>query len=386
MLGRLAAGLVFGLAFPEWSRPLAPVAEIFLRLLRAIVAPLLFGMLVTALGGAGSLRSVGRLGLRSVVYFEAVTAVALVIGWGVVTLLAPGAGVALRAAETAPAVERPTVASVVVNAFPSSVLDAMARGDVLQIVVFCILFGLAAGAAGEKARPLVQFAGSLAAVSFQFTRFLMYAAPAAIFAAIASSAAENGVGMLAGLGKFVVAAWIAQAAYVAVVLAPALKIAGADWRRFWRAAREPVLVGFGTTSSAAAIPVALEHMEGYGVDRRVLGFVMPVGLSLNPAGSTIHLAMAAFFVAQAGGLELSAGQAAMILLTLKLTSKGVAGIPRANFVILAALFDQFGLPKEGLALLLGVDAAIDPVRTGVNVLGHCVAPVVLQRWDREGRC
>ncbi|MEZ5355898.1 MAG: dicarboxylate/amino acid:cation symporter [Bryobacteraceae bacterium] len=386
MLASLALGLGFGLLFPDLSRPLAPIAEIFLRLLRAIIAPLLFGILVTALASSGDLRALGRLGLRAAIFFEAATTVALLLGWGVISILRPGDGVALHTAAAPPAAGTPpSVASIIVNAFPTSILDAMARGDVLQIVVFCLLFGAAAAAIGEKAGPLLRFAESIAAVSFQFTRFLMYLAPAAIFAAIASTTAENGLQVLSGLGRFVAASWLAQLAYVALVLTPLLLAAGANLRRFWAYAREPFLIAFGTTSSAAAIPSALENMEAYGVPRRILGFVMPVGLSFNLAGSTIHLVMATFFVAQAGGVALTMTQQLLILLTLKLTSKGVAGIPRANFVILAGLFESFQLPREGLALLLGVDAIIDMVRTGVNVLGHCAGPVVLAKWEeRDG--
>jgi proton glutamate symport protein len=383
MLASLAAGFLFALVAPDWARPLAPIAEIFLRLLRAIVAPLLFGILVTAMTSSGDLRKLGRLGFRSILYFEAATAIALLLGWAIMSLFRPGDGIAMKAHAPASDAPIPSIAGVIVNAFPTSIFDAMARGDVLQILTFCLLFGAAAAAIGDKARPLLQFAESVAAVSFQFTRFLMYLAPPAIFAAIASSTAANGLSVMAGLGRFVALSWAAQAAYVALVLLPLLLLARTSLPRFWAAAREPFLIAFGTTSSAAAIPSALEHMEAFGVPRRVLGFVMPLGLSFNLAGSTIHLVMAALFVAQAAGMPLTLMQQLLIVLTLKLTSKGVAGIPRANFVILAGLFESFSIPREGLALLLGVDAIIDMVRTGVNILGHCVAPVVLARWEES---
>jgi proton glutamate symport protein len=257
----------------------------------------------------------------------------------------------------------------------------MARGDVLQIVVFCLLFGLACLSLGEKARPVVDFADSLAEVAFRYTHYVMYLAPAAILAAIASTTASSGQRALEGLAQFIAAAWIAQGVFLVAVLAGSLILMGVPLRRFIHFTREPFLVAFATTSSAAALPQTLENMERFGVPKRILGVVAPLSVSLNLNGSTIHLAMAALFVSQAAGLDLTFEQQAMMLLTLKLTSKGVAGIPRANFVILAALFESFGLPMEGLAMLLGIDALIDPIRTSTNVVSHCGAPAAVARWE-----
>jgi proton glutamate symport protein len=370
----MAAGGIFGYLTPESAKPLAVVTEIFLRLIRSIVAPVLFGALVTAV--AGSAGSLGRLGWRALLYFEVSTALALILGWGVVAATRPGEGARIEVAPMAAAT--PNAGALIEQVAPSSVMDAMARGDVLQIVVFSLLFGAAVGKAGGKGGAVLAFAESLTAIAFQYTRYVMYLAPAAVFAAMAVTVAGAGGAMLESLARFIAAAWVAQVVFAVLVIGGSLKLAAVPLGRFASFAREPFLVAFATTSSAAALPQTLESMERFGVPRRVLGIVAPLSLSFNLTGSCIHLAMCAYFVAQAAGMELSVGKQAMILLTLKLTSKGVAGIPRANFVVLSGLFAQFGLPVEGLAVLLGIDALIDPIRTSVNVLGHCAATAVLK--------
>ena len=376
----MVLGIGMGVAAPQISLELAVVSNIFLRLIKSIIAPILFGLLVSAFGSAGSMKQLGRVGWKAILYFEGMTTIALLLGWGAVMLIRPGDGVSLGS-NTAASVTAPSFSEVLEKSFPSSIFDAMARGDVLQIVVFCLLFGIAANAIGEKARPILDFAEALAAIAFRYTGFVMYLAPFAVFAAMASTVAGNGFGVLFGLGKLIFTAYMAQLLYAGVFLGGALVLFRVPLRRFIEAARDPFVIAFATTSSAAALPKALENMERFGIPKPILGLVMPLGLSFNLAGSTLHLAMASFFVAQAAGMHLSAATQFMILLTLKLTSKGVAGIPRANFVILSALFVSFGLPMEGLPVLLGVDAVIDMIRTGVNILGHCVAPAVISRWE-----
>lgn len=259
----------------------------------------------------------------------------------------------------------------------------MARSDVLQIVVFSLLFGVAVGSLQQRAEPILRFAESVSAIAFQYTRYVMWAAPPAVFAAMAGITAKRGGGTLEALGRFVLTAWAAQAIFLLAVLGGSLVLARVPLRRFFHAIQGAVLVAFATTSSAAALPQMLDAMDRLQLPIRISGIVVPLSLSFNLAGSCIHLAMCALFVAQAAGIQLTWQQQAAILLTLKLTSKGVAGIPRANFVILGGLFASFGLPAEGLTLLLGVDALIDPVRTSVNVLGHCVAVPVLAAWEGE---
>jgi proton glutamate symport protein len=380
MLLAAGGGVAFGLAAPELAVHLKFLSDIFLRLIRAIIAPVLFGVLVRAVGGVGGMKDLGRLGWKSLVFFEVATTLALLLGWFTAVIFRPGENIAL-ATQVAPSVAKMTFTDVLVNAFPTSIVDAMARGDVLQIVVFCFLFGVACLAVGERAKPVLVLADAVVAVAFRFTQIIMYLAPAAVFSAMAVTVATSGLGVLLGLARLFGTAWGAELLFLVVVFGGSLVASGVPLRRFVHFVREPSLIAFSTTSSAAALPQTLENMERFGVPNRILGVVAPLSLSLNLCGSTLFLGLATLFVAQAARVPLSFDQQLLILLTLKLTSKGVAGIPRANFVVLTALFQSFGLPMEGLGLLLGIDALIDPVRTSVNVLGHCTAPAVVARWE-----
>ena len=382
MILALTGGALFGWLAPEWAQQLAVVSNVFLQLIKSIIAPVLFAVLVRAVASGGTFQELGRVGWRAIVYFEVVSSLALLIGWFAVLWAQPGVGIALpvSTAKTVPL----TMARLIENIFPASIMDAMARGDVLQIVVFSILFGLACNAAGHQALPVVRFADALSEIAFRYTRYVMYVAPAGVFAAMALTVANSGQAALAGLARFVALAWVAQAFFLVVVLGGALWIARVPIGRFASYAREPFLVAFATTSSAAALPRTLEKMAEYGVPQRVLGIVAPLSLSFNLSGSCVHLAMCTLFVAQAAGIQMSFPEQAIVLLTLKLTSKGVAGIPRANFVILSGLFATFGLPAAGLTMLLGVDALIDMIRTSVNVVGHCAACPIIDRWSSYG--
>ena len=377
----MAAGVLFGVFAPQWAERVEFLGALFLRLIRSIIAPVLVGVLIRAIAGAGSLSALGRVGWKSAVCFETATTAALLLGWFTVLVVRPGESLTIEASASIAAFESNGLAGVLESAVPTSIVDALARGDVLQIVVFCFLFGIACLSVGKQAQPVVQFADSLAEIAFRYTDYVMLLAPLAVFAAAANAVADGGAGALQGLAAFAVSAWFAQGIFLTVVVVGGLLACGVPLRRFAHYAREPFLIGFATTSSAAALPQTLENLQRFGVPRRILGVAAPLSLSLNLNGSTIHLAMAALFVAQAAGIRLSFEQQVAILLTLKLTSKGVAGVPRANFVILAAVFESHGLPMEGLAVLLGVDALIDPIRTSVNVAGHCAAPAVVARWE-----
>ncbi|MBY0374183.1 MAG: dicarboxylate/amino acid:cation symporter [Bryobacteraceae bacterium] len=380
MLIALAAGIVLGSLAPEWSRQLAVVSTIFLNLIQSVIAPLLFGLLVSSLAGIRQLRDLGRIGLRALIYFEIATALALLIGCVMMLWIEPGRGLALASTPLERAAPL-DLRTVIANSFPSSVIAAMQRSDILPLVIFCLLFGAACQSVGDRARPVVAFAESLSHIAQQYTRYVMFLAPFAVCAAIASTLARHGWAIFASLGKFIATAYAAQLLFAFLILGGLLRWARVPWLDFWRAAREPFLVAFATTSSAAAIPLALRNISAFGVPSPIVHFVMPVGLSFNLAGSTIHLIMAALFVAQAANISLSTPTLLLMLATLKLTSKGVAGIPRANFVILSGLFATFSLPPEGLPLLLGIDAVIDMIRTGVNILGHCVGPIVIARLE-----
>lgn len=377
----MAAGVCLGLVAPAWAERIEFLSTLFLRLIRSIIAPVLVGVLIRAIAGAGSVGILGRLGWKSAVCFEAATTIALLLGWFSVTLAAPGKGFLIGVAEDPGFQEPAGFGEALEIAVPASIVDALARGDVLQIVVFCFLFGIACLSVGRKARPVVDFAEALAEVAFRYTDYVMRLAPLAVLAAAANTVAGGGRGALEGLAEFAALAWLAQGLFLAAVLAGGLLLCGVPMRRFAHFSREPFLVGFATTSSAAALPKTLENLQRFGVPRRILGVVAPLSLSLNLNGSTIHLGMATLFIAQAAGVELPWERQAIILLTLKLTSKGVAGVPRANFVILAAVFEGHGLPMEGLGVLLGIDALIDPIRTSVNVASHCSAPAVVARWE-----
>jgi Na+/H+-dicarboxylate symporter len=377
----MAVGIATGHFFPETARGLAPVGAIFLRLIKSIVAPLLFGTLVYGIAGSGSAKAMGRIGVKAIVYFEIATTAALLVGLAAVNLARPGEGIALRHLATALPEAHSTLASVLEHTFPSSVIDAMARGEVLQIVVFCFLFGLACLAAGERARPVVDFCRSLAEVMFGYTKYVMYLAPFGVGAAIAATIGANGIGVLFGLGKLILTLYAALAVFVVFVLGTVMALCRIPPRRFLAAVRDPFTIAFSTASSEAALPLALENMERYGVPRHIVGFVLPTGYSFNLDGSTLYLSVASVFVAQAAGVHLSLGTQLVMMLTLMLTSKGVAGVSRAALVILAGTLGTFNLPLEGVALLFGVDTLMDMGRTAVNVLGNCLATVVVARWE-----
>ncbi len=379
----LAAGVLLGVLAPGIAATLSPVANVFLRLIKSIIAPLIFATLVYGIAGAGNIRAMGRIGLKSIIYFEVVTTVALFLGLAAVNIVKPGAGMRLtRTAEEAAVPQTTTSLSAILeHTFPASIIDAMARGEVLQIVVFALLFGAACASIGVKARPVVEFCESLAEVMFRYTKYVMYLAPFGVGAAMAVTVGTKGFGVLVGLGKLILTMYVAQFLFVVGVLGAVIAIAQIPLRRFYQAAREPFLIAFSTASSEAALPRALQNMERFGVPKHIVAFVLPTGYSFNLDGSTLYLSLASVFVAQAAGIDLSIAQQIMMMLALMLTSKGVAGVPRAALVILAGTLATFGLPLEGAAVLLGIDALMDMARTSVNVLGNCLATAVVARWE-----
>ena len=378
----LVAGIAFGAFFPGPAKEMGLLGTIFLRLIKSIIAPLIFATLVYGIAGTGSVKTMGRIGGKAILYFEIVTTVALFVGLGAVNLVKPGVGVQLPdKAITNLATSATSPAALAEHTFPTSIIDAMARGEVLQIVVFCFIFGTACATIGLKARPVVDFCKGLSEVMFQYTNYVMFVAPLGVFGSMAATVGDKGLGVLVNLGKLVLTLYGALIFFVVVVLGTVVVICKIPVRRFIDAVREPWLLAFSTASSEAALPLALENMEKFGVPNHIVAFVLPTGYSFNLDGSTLYLSLAAMFVAQAANHPLAFGTQITMLLTLMLTSKGVAGVPRASLVILAGTLSTFGLPVEGVALILGVDTVMDMARTSVNLLGNCLATAVVARWE-----
>jgi proton glutamate symport protein len=378
----LVAGVAFGALFPGPAKEMGLLGTIFLRLIKSIIAPLIFATLVYGIAGTGSVKTMGRIGGKAILYFEVVTTVALFVGLGAVNLVKPGVGVQLPDKPVANlATSATSAAALAEHTFPTSIIDAMARGEVLQIVVFCFIFGTACATIGLKARPVVDFCKGLSEVMFQYTNYVMLFAPLGVFGSMAATVGDKGLGVLINLGKLVLTLYGALIFFVVVVLGAVVFIAKIPLKRFIEAVRAPWLLAFSTASSEAALPLALENMEKFGVPNHIVAFVLPTGYSFNLDGSTLYLSLAAMFVAQAANHPLALGTQITMLLTLMLTSKGVAGVPRASLVILAGTLATFGLPVEGVALILGVDTLMDMGRTSVNLLGNCLATAVVARWE-----
>jgi proton glutamate symport protein len=382
----LALGIIVGWLVseyhPSWAINFRPFSQLFLRLIRMVIAPLIFATLVAGIAGAGHVKVVGRMGVRALIYFEVVTTLALIIGLIAVNLMRPGAGVNLPTTQTSEITAKPqTWDQIVLHVVPESLMDAMAKGDVLQIVVFSILFAVALGMIGEKGRPIVAWCEALAETMFKLTNIVMHYAPIGVGAAIAYTVGHGGLRILWNLAWLIGTLYLALTVFVCGVLLPIALMFGVPIRKFIKAVKEPAVIAFSTTSSEAALPRAMEVLERLGVPRRIVAFVLPLGYSFNLDGTTLYLSLASVFVAQAAGVHLSIGHQITMLLTLMLTSKGVAGVPRASLVILAGTLASYGLPLEGVTLILGVDELMDMARTMVNVIGNCLATVVVAKWE-----
>ena len=390
----LVIGVALGALLPAADYPGLATAEkavssVFLRMIKSLIVPLLFGTLVVGIAGHGDdMKKVGRLAFRSILYFEVVTTIALVIGLVAVNLVKPGVGVNLSTATAQKGAEfaqtKVTFTGVIEHMVPQSFFDAAAHNEVLQIVFFAILF--AVGLSRVKGKPkqvMLDFCESLSEVMFKFVGIVMAFAPFGIGAAIATTVGASGLGVLFNLGKLVATLYGALIAFVLLVLLPVALIARIPIRRFWSYVKEPWLIAFTTASSEAAFPRAMESLERFGLPKRIIAFVLPTGYSFNLDGSTLYLAVASVFAAQAGGIDMSIGNQLLMMLTLMLTSKGVAAVPRASLVILSGALAMFGLPLEAVAVILGVDALMDMARTSINLLGNCLATAVMARWEGE---
>ena len=384
MIG-LVAGALIGWLRPDWGNKVYFLRDIFINLIKSIIAPLIFSTIIVGIAGAGALKKVGRMGLKALIFFEIATTAALFIGLAVVNFT-ENVDLIKKIAQTTPQ----TFAGTITHAFPSSVIDAMARGDVLQIVAFSVLFALAVSAVGGKGQPIVRAMESLAQIMFKVTNYVMMFAPIGVGAAMAHTIGTQGPGVLVNLGKLILSLYVALIIFIVVVFGIAIWLARIPIKQFFRAIREPAALAFATTSSESALPKAMESMERFGVPPSIVGFVMPTGYSFNLTGSTLYLAMASVFVAQAAettiGWHMSFSAQITMMLTLMLTSKGVAGVPRSSLVILLAALNSFipgGLGPIGVAVIFGVDELMDMGRTAVNVVGNCLATVVVARWEKE---
>ena len=384
----MALGTFIGWAWPEDAASLRPLSTTFLRMIKSIIVPIIFGTLVIGIAGHGDdMKRVGRLAFKSLVYFEIVTTLALFIGLLAVNLVKPGVGVSLPPAapgSPVPGSGQPTIASVLEHIVPQSFFEAAVSNQVLQIVFFSVIF--AVGLSQVRGRPkeaMLGFCEGLAETMFKFTGIVMKFAPIGIGAAIAVTVGHSGLEVLKNLGLLVLTLYGALVVFGLVVLLPVAKLARVPLRPFLSAVKEPALIAFSTTSSEAALPKAMERMEAIGVPRRIVAFVMPTGYSFNLDGSTLYLAVASIFAAQAAGVHLSVGQQLLMMFTLMVTTKGVAAVPRASLVILAGTLASFHLPLEAIAVILGVDELMDMARTTVNLVGNCLATVVMGRWEGE---
>jgi proton glutamate symport protein len=380
----IVAGWIVSTTHPEWAQYFRPFSQLFLRMIKMIIAPLIFATLVAGIAGAGHVKVVGRMGLRAIIYFEIVTTIALGIGLAAVNIMRPGVGVNLPMGQASEITAKPqTWDQILLHIVPESVIRAMAEGDVLQIVVFSIFFAIALGMIGEKGRPVVEWCEAVAETMFKVTNIVMHYAPIGVGAAIAYTVGHGGLGVLWNLAWLVTTLYLALIALILFVFLPIAIMFRVPLRKFAMAVKEPAVIAFSTTSSEAALPRAMEVLERLGVPRRIVSFVLPLGYSFNLDGSTLYLSLAAVFVSQAAGVQLTVGQQVTMLLTLMLTSKGVAGVPRASLVILAGTLASYGLPLEGITLILGVDELMDMARTMTNVIGNCLATVVIAKWEGE---
>ena len=388
----LFLGVIVGHFAPDFAVKMKPFAEIFLRMVKMIIAPLLFATLVVGIAGHGDAKSLGKIGLKTIIYFEIVTTLALIIGLTMGNIFQPGVGfvsgtsahaVQMQEAGLMAATHAHTsIGAMVTDIFPTSIVDAMAKGNLLQIVVFSIFFALAICAVGKKAQPVLDILNSVSQIMFKFTEYVMYFAPLGIFGAIASTIGANGLGILKNYAKVIGALYFALAVFVLLVLIIDCKIVKISFRNLLRALQEPALLAFTTASSEAAFPKAMDIMERFGVPKNIVGFVMPTGYTFNLDGSTLYLAMAVLFSSQIVGIHLDLNQQVVIMLALMLTSKGVAGVPRVSLIVLAGTLASFNIPILGVAILLGIDQILDMGRTTVNLVGNCVATVVIARWEK----
>lgn len=388
----LLAGVVVGWKFPQLGIKMQPLATIFLNMIKMIIAPLLFSVVVTGIASHGDIKSLGKLGAKTFIYFATATSFALIIGLSIGLISKPGAGFAIEnvsqkmmdnVAVIASSSTHSSTVDMFVNIVPTSIIKAMANGDLLQIVVFSVFFAIAICAVGEKAKPVLNCVSSLSEVMFKFTHFVMNFAPFGVFGAISYTIAESGMGIMVNYAKIICSLYFALFLFLFVILNIACRIVGVSVFSVLRAIKDPALLAFTTSTSEAALPQAMKIMENFGVPKNIVGFVMPTGYTFNLDGSTLYLALAMLFSLQIVGINLEPLQLVFIMATLMLTSKGIAGVPRVALVVLAGTLSGFGYPLIGVAILLGIDQILDMGRTTVNLIGNCIATIVIAKWENE---
>jgi len=387
ILFAMLSGMEFGHDLPAVAVNMDVLSLIFLRLIKTIIAPLLFGTLVVGIAGHADLKQTGRLGWKSILYFEIVTTLALFIGLAAINISRAGVGMKLPVAADMNELSAPAHQGwkeILLHVFPENIAKSIVNAEILQIVVFSILFGIAMVLVAEKYRtPMLTFARSLSEVMFKFTKIIMYFAPVAVFSSIAYTVGHMGIGVVLSLLQLLGTLYIALLVFIVLVLIPVCLIFRIPLRGFARAVSEPAAIAFATTSSEAALPLAMQNMEEFGVPQKIVSFVLPLGYTFNLDGTTLYLSLASVFVAQASGIDMPLGTQLLMLLTLMLTSKGVAGVSRASLVILLGTVASFGLSTLPVFLILGVDALMDMARTTTNVIGNSLASAVIARWEKE---
>lgn len=381
----MLVGISIGLDFPTVGIELKVLSDIFLRMIKTIIAPLIFSTLVVGIAGHSDLKQVGRMGLKALIYFEVVTTLALFVGLAAINISRAGDGAELHGAQaTLPEIKSQSWKDIVLHTFPENIAKSVADGQVLQVVVFSIIFGIALAMLKDKiAKPLLRFSLSLSEVMFKFTDIVMWLAPTAVMGAMAYTISTYGISIFGSLLKLLLTLYVALSVFVVGILLPIALYFRIPLRKFISSVTEPVSLAFATASSESALPKALLSMEKFGVPRKIVAFVLPTGYSFNLDGTTLYLSLAAVFVAQAAGVEMSFSQQMLMVFTLMLTSKGVAGVPRASLVILSGTVASFGLPAEPILIILGIDTFMDMGRTAVNVLGNCLASAVVARLEGE---
>jgi len=383
----LILGVIFGHLFPDWGVQMKPVGDMFIRMIKMIVVPLIFSSLIMGIAGTGDFKQLGRLGAKSIIWFEIATTLALLVGLAVVNIFQPGAGVNVVAADAGAAATAAKksidMMQMFVNIVPTNIFDAAGRGDMLQIILFSCFFGVAAAAIGEKGRPVVDLSISVAEIMFKFTWYVMKLAPIGVFALISFTVGKFGLGMLLPLAKLIGSLYFALVAFLFVLMGAASVVLRVNFFHLLRALKEPILIGFSTASSEAALPLAMEKLEKFGVPKHIVTFVLPTGYTFNLDGSTLYSALAVVFIAQVYNIDFPLATQLMMVVTLMLSTKGIAAVPGASLIVIAGTAAAFGLPVEGIGIILGVDRVLDMARTVCNLVGNCVAAVVVARWENE---